>query len=150
MMLPEIPSELIRLAIKDLELCEQDSNYTIDMSDWYADRGEYCSVCLAGAVMVQELDVVPLTRANGTKQMSPAYVPNAKDRDKLYALNILREGLLGDFCLYFDRDVRVWKDVWSALECGDYLNNMVKYAYDSVAFKKQMLHIADVFEEFGH
>ena len=56
--LPPPGEELLELAIADLEKCEDDSRYVINMYDWHSPilRGENagrCSVCLAGAVMAK-------------------------------------------------------------------------------------------------
>tara|TARA_R110002124_G_scaffold97960_1_gene243228 strand:+ start:274 stop:723 length:450 start_codon:yes stop_codon:yes gene_type:complete len=51
--LTEVPSELIRLAVKDARLSIE-QGLTIDMDDWKSNNeaGEMCSVCFAGAVML--------------------------------------------------------------------------------------------------
>lgn len=53
------PSELIRVALADLEAVEKDDRYRVDMGVWH---GQYedvadgrCSVCLAGSVMAKSL-----------------------------------------------------------------------------------------------
>ena len=71
--LPDMPSELITVALADLEKCEQDPRYEIDMGIWHQ-RGCYldpvqetmqsscsmrCGVCLAGSVMAQTIRVEP-------------------------------------------------------------------------------------------
>jgi hypothetical protein len=87
--LPDKPSELILLALEDLEKTEKDYRYKIDM-DVYHDRlvgnGMICSVCLAGAVMAQRL-----SPDNTDRCLMPGYF-NTKIRDKLYALNSFRQG----------------------------------------------------------
>jgi len=52
--LPEKPSDLILLAVNDLEACEQSDDYHIDMGDWHVPH-EKCCVCFAGSVMAQSL-----------------------------------------------------------------------------------------------
>lgn len=53
-LLPKLPSELIRLAVRDLKTTVE-SGITIDMNYWgYGERGlPHCSVCFAGSVMLQ-------------------------------------------------------------------------------------------------
>ena len=53
--LPDKPSELIRLALSDLEKCEGDSRYEVDMNEWHVptQKGHVCYVCLAGSVMAK-------------------------------------------------------------------------------------------------
>lgn len=62
--LPDKPSELIRLAIKDLEACEKSDAYTTDMLVWHrpSTENEKCIVCFAGAVMANTLGADPKTR----------------------------------------------------------------------------------------
>jgi hypothetical protein len=53
--LPEKMSDLIDIAINDLEAVEQDPKYEIDMGRWHApEHSAYkCSVCFAGSVMAK-------------------------------------------------------------------------------------------------
>jgi hypothetical protein len=58
MKLPTVPSQLIRLALKDLEEVEKNPSYKVYMSAWHQPQPEGpCLVCLAGAVMAQSLGV---------------------------------------------------------------------------------------------
>ena len=59
-----LPSELINTAMIDLEACERDPRYHIEMGMWHTGTSEFqspindkCGVCLAGAVMAKTLDV---------------------------------------------------------------------------------------------
>ena len=59
--LPDKLSDLIEVALRDLELVENDKRYTVNM-DWWHRSNLYdhtCIVCLAGAVMAKSLDVSP-------------------------------------------------------------------------------------------
>jgi hypothetical protein len=47
------PSELIKMALEDLEKCEQDPKYKIYMSTWCEMHRDQCHVCFAGAIMAQ-------------------------------------------------------------------------------------------------
>lgn len=55
--LPDKLSELIRVALDDLEQVEHDPNYRVDMNDWirYNKTDDVCEVCFAGATMVKTL-----------------------------------------------------------------------------------------------
>ena len=63
--LPDVPSELLALALDDLEAVNADPLYEIDMWIWHIPRGynhekhtyTYCAVCFAGAVMAKTLNV---------------------------------------------------------------------------------------------
>ena len=73
--LPKKPSDLLELALKDLELCEKDPKYSIDMDTWhiYEDRDKTCSVCLAGAVMAKSLDRNKYLDIHNTDPMEPLF-----------------------------------------------------------------------------
>lgn len=51
---PEKHSKLILLAVKDLEKCEEDKRYIINLSEWHTPNSR-CAVCFAGAVMAKTL-----------------------------------------------------------------------------------------------
>lgn len=52
--LPDKPSELIRIGVRDLRACAADANYVVDLDVWHRpDRQGRCLVGLAGAVMAQ-------------------------------------------------------------------------------------------------
>lgn len=58
-LLPDKPSELLRLAIADLRSVAKDSRYRVAMSEWHNPTlgRSACYVCLAGAVMATTLGV---------------------------------------------------------------------------------------------
>ena len=87
--LPDKPSQLIRLAIADLEKCEQHPNYEIDMEKWWLQGKKKCYVCLAGAVMAQTL---PDSYLHSDPCIVPANYPSSIS-SKLHALNYFRMGL---------------------------------------------------------
>lgn len=64
--LPDKPSELIDLALRDLADVESDPNYCVEMEVqwhaslyWYQSGRPKCAVCLAGAVMARSLHAPP-------------------------------------------------------------------------------------------
>lgn len=85
--LPDKPSALIRLALRDLEKCEQSKNYQIEMGAWHEPNGK-CSVCLAGAVMAQSL----------YGERSKAFIPSdfGPNELKLRALDDFRCGYINE------------------------------------------------------
>lgn len=90
--LPDKPSELLRLALHDLELCEQDARYVVAMHFWHVydiDSYSRCAVCLAGAVMSQTLGIPVDCDAK------PGYFPDQIER-KLIGLDLLRKGKICD------------------------------------------------------
>ena len=52
--LPDKPSELLILAMEDIERVEADPRYKIDMGSWHEPNGK-CKVCAAGSVMAKTL-----------------------------------------------------------------------------------------------
>jgi hypothetical protein len=92
--LPDKPSELLKVALADLEAVEGDSRYNIDLLTWH-EPNEYgdgrCVVCLAGSVMAKslgadiELDLGPSAEDLGI---------SIATSNKLYALNNFRIGLI--------------------------------------------------------
>jgi hypothetical protein len=98
--LPNKLSALLRLAVKDSVAAEGSRKYFLDMGAWVMpgslDRNdrEGCAVCMAGACMVGALGLRP--RAKG---LSPGAEVNRgritwKDRERLLAINTLRDGSL--------------------------------------------------------
>lgn len=131
--LPDKPSELILLALADLEKCEQDDVYEIDMSQWCRFSGETCTVCLAGSIMVQTLGVQV---DDERKYFDPYDTPFS---NKLLALDSfrvgsvsrgLREMRLEDHELVLDRIV-------------------TPYGYSPLAFKLEMRDLAAELQEKG-
>jgi hypothetical protein len=50
---PEKLSDLIELALGDLEKVEKDERYRVDMEAWHTPLNGKCRVCLAGSVIAQ-------------------------------------------------------------------------------------------------
>lgn len=90
--LPDKLSKLLQVAMEDLELCENDPRYVIDMRDWHNPNGQ-CAVCLAGSVMAKSLGEDP----------NDPYVSinnyNSELQNKMLALNNIR---CGEFALAFN------------------------------------------------
>lgn len=89
--LPDKPSELLSLALEDLQKCEKDPRYSIDMDVWHEGEDMWlgislpCYVCMAGALMVHELDA----------DIHKILLPDTFDDDteiKLLAVDDLRRG----------------------------------------------------------
>lgn len=91
--LPDKPSELIRLALADLEKVEASKEYVVTMSRYHEPNGAHgsrrCQVCFAGAVIASTLGMPPEIDA----------FPESFDRDtalKLFALNEFRQGWVSE------------------------------------------------------
>jgi hypothetical protein len=96
-LLPEKSSDLIELALQDLEKVERREEYRVEMSySFHApivlDLGEgdraVCSVCFAGAVMAMSLNTSP------DKELWPEDYRSPGNKQRLYALDYFRRGLV--------------------------------------------------------
>ena len=134
--LPDKPSELIRLALHDLELCEQDDRYIIDMGKWHRPEYDICAVCLAGSVMAKSLN--KKRHASG----GPAKYKSITSR-KLYALNEFRLGNI------FIGIKLMLKDSENMLPFIPAPRLISKYDKNPIKFKQQMHQLADDFERMG-
>ncbi len=88
--LPSIPSELIRIAVRDFNLALASDEYRIEMGVWHNYDGTYCEVCLAGTVIAGELG------ASVSELAFPQHYSN-EISNKLTALDELRCGNLRGF-----------------------------------------------------
>lgn len=132
--LPDKLSDLIEVAIKDLEACEKDSRYVVCMGVWHNAYPTLntCVVCLAGAVMAKSL--------KGKSQLI-LYPCDFEETRQLEALDSCRGG---DVCSAFftldldqDKGVRFNRDI-ALYEC------------DRKLFKSQMLDLAKDLREEGY
>lgn len=136
--LPDKPSELIRVALKDLAVVEKDERYVVDMGSWHERRRSRCAVCFAGAVMAGTLG------ASHSKSITPGDFDGVTAM-KLAALDSIRTGwvrhgldtmgvFIGppqDRSIYrFDRDI-------------------TPYAISKNSFKADMRALADDLEKAG-
>ena len=130
--LPDLPSELIRLALLDLAKCEESDAYKINMNIWHAGGMEPCRVCWAGSVMAQTLDM-PVEQTFDPEDFSP------DTRRKLRALNEFRVGRVdsGLVSMGFEPPLAVDEDV------------PPYNPEDSAAFHRQMEAIAHRLEGLG-
>jgi hypothetical protein len=95
--LPNKPSDLIEVALQDLERVEKDPRYVVDMYKWHSPNG-LCKVCLAGAVMSRVVEP--------TKWTTPSELFDATTADKLKALDEFRTGSIRDALIaYFSFDI---------------------------------------------
>jgi hypothetical protein len=160
--LPDKPSELIRLAVKDMQLCEADPRYKLDMRSWHRPVEGACHVCMAGAVMAQTLTLSPYIPINcslnitGTIdfQMRQLGVEEPSEQlrllNKLRAIDAFREGYLEAVTLLgIDLSAINLEEMYTALP---FLPNPLEGSYDNYAaqdlplFYEHMLAIADEFE----
>lgn len=102
--LPKIPSQLLKLAVADMkEVVGQ--GLTIDMRSWAkSDSDKICSVCMAGAVMLNTLDASWESESDTPSAHDGfyTYLKSSVNKNQLLALDIIREGNLLSFMEYLD------------------------------------------------
>ena len=132
--LPDKPSDLIRVAIADLEKCEADPSYSIDMSEWHRPSGEVCRVCLAGAVMAK-------TQATDPREdVSPGSITDGHDWNALRSLDDFRTGDWGCALEFWGID---------QVPAGLVRHKVIRYSNDPALFKADMLKAAEILAEAG-
>ena len=132
--LPDKPSELIRVALADLEKVEADPRYSVHMGDWHRSFGNYCAVCLAGSVMAMSLHLNPEQTVEFHDSASGL---SDADWDKLDALDDFRMGEVhaGLRTLNLDQGSL------------DEMIGITPYTTDPTTFKQDMNNLADLLEQ---
>ena len=133
--LPEKPSDLIYTALGDLEKCETDPGYEVNMDYWHTKRGLLapCSVCLAGSVMAKTLKMPK------SKEF-PEMLIDEHTEMRLFALDDFRKGWVnGGF-----KRLKL-----PLFEGAKFSREITPYDEDPEAFKKEMGALAYELREAG-
>lgn len=139
MELPNKASELLRLAINDLELIEKDERYSIDMNTWhiYNNEDNKCAVCLAGSIIAKTLNYNILKLFNFSNFSENIH-------EKLEALNEFKNGNIIWGLARLNLDYSFMKG-----ELTEPSVDLTKYSENPSLFKQQILDLADIFEAEG-
>ena len=148
--MPEKPSAGIRVAIHDLELCEKNPKYVINMNVWherlYNDRAkkELCEVCLGGSILARKVDDDYFSHSSADTPLG----------EKIHAMEYFRRGRIRTGVIeYLETDNYYELGFAMVKEIGKiampYMGNWVSYEGDSNKFKKNLLEIADKLEVIG-
>jgi hypothetical protein len=145
--LPTTASALIRLAVDDLEKCENADGYRIDMDTWHrwdAEEKE-CAVCLSGSVLAQTLGQSPETDSDfGSGAQAAA-------ADQLDALDDIRRGNVLKALQTLKQPATAIELTGTTIaprpECTWLAAN--DYAADPDAFKANLRALADLLEKVG-
>ena len=130
--LPTKPSELIRLALKDLAAVELDARYVVEMLEWHLPAVDECLVCLAGAVMAQTLGASP------DRHLTPSEFPQSR---QLQALDTLRYAHRADYLAAACEQLRARLIEWT--------ERVPCYDSDPEGFHAVLGRLADAFEASG-
>lgn len=128
--LPEKMSDLLKLALMDLEYIENTPGYEVDMEGWVYTDNDTCFTCLAGAVMVKTLH----------RDWSHGLCPIdflTYDCAKLIALNSLRQGKISEASEFLGRPMETRFEF------------VPLYEKDPNAFKAAINNLIDVLETMG-
>jgi hypothetical protein len=127
------PSELIKLALHDLEVVENNRQYKVSMDHWHFYNGEKCCVCLAGAFMAVTMKFPVERRIADPGSCWPEAHPY------LLALNRFRLGhvLLG------------LQEMGITNQHVEPFFEVRSYQYDPYGFKEDMLRMAEYLETKG-
>lgn len=155
--LPDKPSELIRLAVADLQSVRNDPRYVIDM-DWYFENRyknkQVCTVCLGGAVLARHVELNPKAKLHPFKMKKGSYLEFDGVR-KIKFLDCVRRVVeqnydfrsvetIFEWMTGFMPNVQITEEV---VALGG--KAPVKYADNPDAFIAAVERVADAFEESG-
>lgn len=145
-------STVINLAMNDLELCEIDPKYKIDMTVWHIPNS-HCTVCLAGSLMAKSLNIdKELNRDPDNIDLS------FEDREKLKSLDYFRRGqvirgfyqfynLGSDFDSNYSTDMNKLPKMIIELHRETFITS---YENSPATFKRDMRVLADNFYGLGY
>lgn len=135
--LPDKPSALIQVALRDLAAVErQPKRFRVCMAFWNNYHEKRCDVCLAGAVMVQTLN----TRASTVEPaLGPNDFPTGIAR-KLHALEYFRNGEMWEASCELDLEFpeKLYRE-----------RTVTDYRVNPARFKKDMRAMAKALKEAG-
>jgi len=145
--LPDKIGDLIRLAVKDLTLCEDDPQYKINMEYWHKPGWvtDLCYVCLAGSVIAQTLEMSPNLYYSPGCQIRGKRIGDVVEA-KIRLLDSLREArfVLAEMPDNYSKIVGL-NDL---IDSGK-LFDAIPYEDDPVQFKEDMLHLADLMDQYN-
>lgn len=131
---PDKPSELILMALEDLEAVERDPEYIVNMDTYHYRYPGVCAVCFAGSVMAKRLGANRLG-ADVEMDLFPSHFAGWVQH--LRALNDLRCGLT------FDAGME-----WIPCK-GVHPREVHSYDDDREAFKADMRKLAADYQAIG-
>jgi len=136
--LPDKIGDLIRIAVKDLTLCEANPTYMINMDEWHTPNTDAsrCCVCLAGAVMAQTLKLNPQEEYKDGRFGS--------EDKKLRLLEILRWVVSNLECFESHHSDKL-SGVRDLIDSGE-LFDATPYKKDPGQFKTDMLALAGLMD----
>ena len=128
-------SDLIAIALTDLEACEADPYYEIDMGHWHGTPPfrTTCHVCLAGAVMAKTVGVFLLASVEFAEF-------DWQSQAKFKALDLIRRGRVAAALAHLGEGLPLLRRRRISV---------TSYGSDPAAFKSDMRRIAATLAEAG-
>lgn len=148
-LLPRVPSRLIRLACDDLEWARsQPDRYVIDMRQWMVPiNPKKCSVCMAGAVMAHTLQMQSYFGIYGYP-VRPTQAGQA-NASALFAINRFRMGSFAYGARALDPMI-TFEKVTELREIEQrFFPGWIRYKDDPEGFLQQMRRLADELEKIN-
>ena len=150
-LLAKKPSQLLRLAIRDLKAVRKLPNkYRVDMAVWHA-TNSHCSVCFAGAVMAQSLKVSPKITLDPEDFLSKDETGLLTAR--LESLNGIRMGYIEQFVHgFYENDYPARTEAMQKVRQEfpwKYQIDVPSYEMNPVGFTKEMENIATRLRKIG-
>lgn len=149
--LPHKPSDLITVALADLEKAEASKKYRINMRDWHRPKDDgICEVCLAGTVMAFSLE------SNPDSKLTPSTITNTSTKEsskltrQLSALDWLRQGDISDAFSELEYSDEYNSDLYDYDNGEEFDRDIVDYSDDPTRFKKEMRLLAADLKKAGY
>lgn len=137
--LPNKPSKLIELALRDLISVENTKGYKVDMDKLHRPNG-HCKVCLAGSILAKTFKVEKNKDIWMFEDLQNEEICNDTDYKKLNSLDEYRSGA---FDMAEDEI-----DINTDLRFADN-ENFYEYREDKTLFKMQLQAIAEFYKSIG-
>lgn len=138
-LLPNKLSDCIDVALKDLDAAKA-LGFKVNMGNWYRNEGKTCTVCLAGAVIAREFDLDKYEDAGPYTLYVIDNLISEHDYDRLHALNLVREGYVGEALDRMDCELKSLLPIYNISSIGN---------KDTKQWRKDMLNIRDYLREQG-
>lgn len=133
------------MALEDLEKCEADPRYFINMNQWHSPSAHVCEVCFAGAVLAQSIGTAIDTYANPSRD---DYGSESVRNNKLHALNAIR---FGDFraLFYLNQNIGTLPTSYGLSESERHELAKIGEFPNPEIFKETMLTISGILDAEG-
>lgn len=130
---------LLETALVDLEFCERDPDYVVDMHFWVFKEQDVCRVCLAGAYLVQNH---PYYIPDEGRSIDPGIDVLPQDiRQEMKALNAIRVGH------YYHALDHLGERSMLSDKLEEQVGTFCSYAYNPVEFKDAIRKIIAIAKE---